>query len=172
DDALYARLLRGFRDKLTSDYAPLLDHLRAGRDEEARRIAHTLKGVAGTLAAVELQQLAEQIDATIKRGEVVGGDLLAAMERTLAATQATLDGLEPSEENAGAMGTAAAVATLRERLEASELVEEATLRQALGYLRGRGLDCDALEAHVEQMEFDEALQSLDELLQDTNEGTT
>ncbi|MFO8155987.1 MAG: response regulator, partial [Thiohalospira sp.] len=171
DDALYARLLRGFRDKLTSDYAPLLDHLRAGRDEEARRIAHTLKGAAGTLAVTTLQELAETIDHHLNRGQPVTEEITDALEQAFHEAEQALGTLDPAAD-AGSDGTAAAVATLRERLEASELVEEATLRQALGYLRGRGLDCDALEAHVEQMEFDEALQSLDELLQDTNEGTT
>jgi CheY-like chemotaxis protein len=169
DDALYARLLRSFRGKLASDYAPLLDHLRAGRDEEARRIAHTLKGAAGTLGATTIQWLAEEIDSTLKAGHPVTEHDTSRLEQAFQEADRALETLSPSG-TAGSAGTRAAVETLRQRLTNSELVEEETLREATGYLRGRGLECDELESKVEQMDFDEALQHLDELV-DTDGDT-
>ncbi|MBK1733759.1 hypothetical protein CKO15_00365 [Halorhodospira abdelmalekii] len=164
DEALYLRQLRSFRAKLTGDYAHLLDHLRTGRDEEARRLAHTLKGVAGTLAAVELQGLAEQIDRALKRGTEVSTELIEHLERAFRETEQVLAELT-YEPAIAPKGAPEAVAALRQRLEDSELIEEETLQEALGYLRGQGLDCDALATYVEQMAFDEALQCLEELLQ-------
>jgi len=179
DEALYLRLLKGLRGKLHSDYAPLVDHLRSGDTKAARRIAHTLRGAAGTLAAVELQQLAEEMDHTLKKGCTVEASRIDALEQALADAGQVLAGLEsshgasPAAEPLG--GTAEAVAQLRSNLANSELVEETTLQQALAWLRGRGHDSgglETLEARVAQMEFDEALQTLDALHTPNGDATT
>ncbi|WP_200193124.1 PAS domain S-box protein [Halorhodospira abdelmalekii] len=177
DNAVYTRLLRRFRDSLESDYAPLVEHLRAGRDEEARRIAHSLKGVAGTLAATTLQQLAEKIDAALKRDQPVTADTIDALEHALAEAHQTLSTFVPDEEEADEGeaadqgGSLEAVETLRRQLEASEWIEDSTLRAAIGYLRSRNLESDLLRAQVERMDFDQALQSLEQLLQDGNQNS-
>ncbi|TVP78295.1 PAS domain S-box protein [Thioalkalivibrio sp.] len=165
DEALYARMLRGFRKKLPTEYAPLVEHLRAGRVKEAQHIAHTLKGAAGTLAAVEIQHLAGQIDGHLKAGKLVDVAAIEAMEQAMNQAAETLATLEASG-GGPATGTRAAVETLRSHLERSELVEEATLQEALRYLRSLGLECDRLEALVEQIEFEAALQVLDERMEE------
>ncbi len=169
-DADYARILRSFRDRMARDFAPLVDHLRAGSDAEAHRIAHNLKGVAGNLAATTLHRLAEQIEHALKTGQPISTKVIDRLENAFREAEQALGVLATAPE-AGSGGSAAAVATLRQRLEASELIDETLLQEALGYLRGRGLGCDALEAQVEQMAFDEALQCLDELWQDDDSGT-
>ncbi len=171
EDAAYARLLRRFRARLGTDYAPLVDHLRAGRAGEARRVAHTLKGVAGTLAATTLQQLSTQIDRTLKTGERVAPDVVDSLEQALRETEQAL-GFFDFVREVSPEGSMVAVRTLYQRLEASELVEETILREALGYLRGWGLNCDSLEAQVEQMDFDGALDRLKGLLEDHQSGAT
>nr|WP_275951854.1 PAS domain S-box protein [Halorhodospira halochloris] len=163
DKALYLRQLRRFRGQLTTDYAALIDHLRAGDNEQANRLAHTLKGVAGTLGAMDLQQQAEQIDHDLKAGNAVTAECIGRLEQTLQDTEQALDGLTREPETAW-QGSAEAVTRLREKLEACELIEEETLQEALAYLRSQGLGYDALEELVEQFAFDEALQSLDRLL--------
>ena len=170
NEALYARLLTGFRDKLLNEYAPLVEHLRAGDTEAAQRIAHNLKGVAGTLAAVELQQLAEQLNEALKQDQAVDNKLINSLERALDGAAKTLATLEQIK-NTAATGSPAAIEALRGQLENSELISEATLQEALAYLRDRGLDTDTLEAKVEKMEFDDALEILDDL-HSTDRGTT
>ncbi|MCG5541788.1 MULTISPECIES: PAS domain-containing protein [unclassified Halorhodospira] len=171
DEALYLRQLRRFRGQLTTDYATLIDHLRAGDHERASRLAHTLKGVAGTLGAVDLQQRAEQIDHALQTGHAVTAECIERLEQTLQDAGQALDGLAREPETAR-QGSPEAVTCLRQKLEASELIEEETFREALAYLRGRGFDCDALEALVEQFALDEALQRLDSLLTGNQEGAT
>ena len=167
NEALYLRLLTGFRDKLHSEYAPLVEHLRAGASEPAQRLSHTLKGVAGTLAAVELHQLAEQINDALKQGQAVDDGLIDALEQALGDTQERLAALGQLEQ-ASVSGSMDAVEALREHLENSEFIDETMLREALAYLRGRGLATEALEITVEQMAFDDALRLLDELLNADN----
>ncbi|TVR85462.1 MAG: Hpt domain-containing protein, partial [Spirochaetaceae bacterium] len=170
EDSIYARLLKQFSGKLRRDYAPLLGHLRTGHVEEARSIAHALKGAAGTLAAVELQQLAEQIDYSLAVGLSVDNSIVNDLERALEAAEAALATLtSPSE--AHVTGTPDAVEKLQGQLEKNELVDESTLQEAVAYLRGRGYDCEALEEQVAQMEFDAALETLSAMM-NTEDGAT
>ncbi|MCG5539339.1 PAS domain-containing protein [Halorhodospira sp. 9622] len=171
DETLYLRQLRRFRGQLTTDYTALIDYLRAGDNAQASRLAHTLKGVAGTLGAVDLQQQAEQIDHALKTGHAVTAECIEALEQALQDAGQALNGLN-SEPEPARQGSPEAVTCLRQKLEASELIEEETFQEALAYLRGQGLDCDALEALVEQFELDEALQRLNSLLTGNQEGAT
>ena len=169
EEALYARLLRIFSDNLASDYLPLVEYLRTGRYAEAHRIAHTLKGVAGTLAATDLQPLAEHIEQHLKHGQPVATAVIDHLEQALHEVQQSLEQFTYTPE-ARPTASAAAVTALRRCLEASELIEETTLQEALGFLHSQNLDCDALEAFIEQMAFDEALHCLDTLWPDTGEA--
>ena len=63
------RVLRHFTAAHATDLAELHRHLVAGDLSEARRLAHTLKGVAGTLGAVQLQGLVAELEAAIGVGQ-------------------------------------------------------------------------------------------------------
>ena len=69
--SLYRRLLVMFRDEHGPDYvAAFRAALADGDRTTAQRIAHTLKGVAATLGAVELSRTAAAVEATLRAGEV------------------------------------------------------------------------------------------------------
>ena len=171
DDAFYARQLRQFAGKLRSDYEPLLDRLRSGQVEEARSIAHALKGAAGTLAAVDLQQLAGQIDHALARGLSVESSLVDDLERALDAAGQALATLDQPRETP-VTGTAEAVETLKSQLEKNELVDDVTLQEALAYLRACGYDSGTLEERVEQMDFDSALLTLNAIMDTQDRAET
>ena len=63
-----AKLLR----KFALNHADAVNKIRACLNDqqylEARRIAHTLKGLSGTLGALELQRQAEEVEKAIKGG--------------------------------------------------------------------------------------------------------
>ncbi|PZN76377.1 MAG: hypothetical protein DM484_16880 [Candidatus Methylumidiphilus alinenensis] len=65
---LYLKLLR----KFALNHADAVNKIRACLNDqqylEARRIAHTLKGLSGTLGALELQRQAEEVEKAIKGG--------------------------------------------------------------------------------------------------------
>jgi two-component system, sensor histidine kinase and response regulator len=65
----YERLLRQYANTHADDMRMLREHLAAGATADARRIAHTLKGVAGALGATQVQNLAERLDAAIREQE-------------------------------------------------------------------------------------------------------
>jgi two-component system sensor histidine kinase/response regulator len=64
----YERLLRMYADRHQSDMDWLRARHAAGEFEEARRIAHSLKGAAGALGATEVRALAAELEACIKAG--------------------------------------------------------------------------------------------------------
>ncbi len=165
DEAAYLRLLRSFRGQLQRSYAPLIEHLRAGDRASAERVAHTLKGAAGNVAAQELARLAEQIEKALKRGEEVDEAAINTLEQRLEETEQTLGALTGDGERSGTAGSAAALEQLRSNLASSEWVEEATLQAAVAYLRSQGTACGELEGLVGRLAFDEALQELERLEQ-------
>jgi PAS domain S-box-containing protein len=62
---IYERLLRMYLDNHQSDMDLLLKKHAAGENEEARRLAHTLKGASGALGAVAVQAAAGGLEAAI-----------------------------------------------------------------------------------------------------------
>ena len=63
---VYERLLRQFADSAAPDMAKLRDTYDQGHTDKARRLAHTLKGSAGTLGALHLHELASTLEASLR----------------------------------------------------------------------------------------------------------
>ncbi|HZX31245.1 MAG TPA: ATP-binding protein [Rhodocyclaceae bacterium] len=92
----YIRLLRQFAESHADDGAVLLASLKAGDRREAQRLAHNLKGVAGTLGAADVQAAAAALDGALKEqreGEellLLGDHLEAVLRPVLAGIRAAL----------------------------------------------------------------------------------
>ena len=66
--SLLRRLLRDLVDDHAQDAARVAQALREGRLDLARQLAHTLKGVAGTLGAADVQRYADGLERALPRG--------------------------------------------------------------------------------------------------------
>ncbi len=91
----YLRLL----DKFADNQADAADQIRkahdAGNREEAIRAAHTLKGVSGSIGATALQEVAQQLETTLKAGEDGSLEVLCAQaELELARVVGLIDSLQ------------------------------------------------------------------------------
>ncbi|OOZ38304.1 hypothetical protein BOW53_15990 [Solemya pervernicosa gill symbiont] len=64
----YLGFLRRFAIEHGDDMARLREHIAKEENQEARRLAHSLRGVAGTLGATEVQQHAKELETAIKEG--------------------------------------------------------------------------------------------------------
>jgi CheY-like chemotaxis protein len=86
DMGRYARLLRTLVDSQTSEVAALRVALAAGATEQARHLAHSLKGAAGMLGAEILQARASDLETAIRAGQPDGDlqPLAIALEAELA----------------------------------------------------------------------------------------
>ena len=83
--ALYRSLLDKFRVNHGNFAGSFRQALAAGDRSTAERQAHTLRGIAGTLGAETLQDLAASLESCIRKGESAEVDpLLARVDKELA----------------------------------------------------------------------------------------
>ncbi|MBL0418958.1 response regulator [Ramlibacter sp. AW1] len=91
DSGLYERVLERFRGDLPRDMVALEEAWRRGDRSQSRRLAHTLKGSAGTVGAQQLAQAAKQFEALLA-GPASGAEP-QAWGRLREAAEATLKAL-------------------------------------------------------------------------------
>jgi CheY-like chemotaxis protein len=77
---LYVKLLRQFVDQQADVVAEIRAALSANQAESAIRLAHTLKGVAGNLGAMAVQDAASEVE-TLLRGESESDELNSALAK-------------------------------------------------------------------------------------------
>jgi two-component system sensor histidine kinase/response regulator len=98
NEQLYRKLLIKLRDDYAGAESEIRAALREGEIQEARRLAHSIKGVAGNVGAKPLQLAAADLESAVKNG--AGGatmDKLSAFGQTLAQTASALEALGPAE---------------------------------------------------------------------------
>ncbi len=66
--AAYLRLLRQYAEQHADDVTRLRERMSAGERDDARLLAHTLKGCSASLGATDVQELAAQLEVAIKDG--------------------------------------------------------------------------------------------------------
>lgn len=96
DWSLLLTLLRKFRELHADSVAEVRGLIEAGDLIGAARVLHTLRGVAGNLGALEIQELASTGEAALKQGraEAVPA-ILAPLEKALGAICEAIAGLSP-----------------------------------------------------------------------------
>ncbi|MFP4244630.1 MAG: response regulator [Ectothiorhodospira sp.] len=169
DPVFQQDLLRRFAGQLEGEFATLAGDLgRAGPgDETLRRRVHTLKGLAGTVAATDITRAATAADALLRRGSPLDPTTRQDLDRAIQSARAALQGL-PSPERTEARAPLdagrghVAVVSVAGALKRQEWVEEQCLADAVGHLEqrlGPGA-CDALVQAVTAFEQDVALDHL------------
>ncbi len=165
----YAALLHLFIEHHESDVARLRDCLAAGDQEQARRLAHSLKGAAGSIGATALAGLAAELDAAFTQGRPER-EITARIEAFFQAQQTFTAAVRAAVPVSAAAASGAPVdwASVRARLDqlaallgegdarAITLMRETApeLRAALG--DGVGL----LPRQIEIFDFETALDTL------------
>ncbi len=170
---VYVDLLRAFRRGYDDNAADMSKALDRGEPEQARQIAHTLKGVAGNLGATEVESAATAIDRHLKKNamEAVPPEvarLAAALDETMAGLDRALADLDARKEpDAGSPRASASEA--RSQLTELEGLLESADGDAVNYwesvsagLAGT-LDAAALETietSIKAFDFETALSAL------------
>lgn len=128
--ALLRKLIVNFGIKYRGAIATLRADIEAGAVDDARRLAHTLKGVAGSLELRKVAEASRQLEDALAHRELMNMDeLVERLDQALQPALAVARSLAPAEP---AAATAAPAAQLDEagRAEALRLLGE--LRQQLG----------------------------------------
>lgn len=159
DEFFYAQQLRRFRDAIDEQYLPLPDLIAAGDIERADRVTHSLKGVAGAVAAVRLQDVATRMDELFRRGALIDDEVIKELRAALAEARSALDTIDYARRSSELPdGAADAVGSLYRKLIRSEFADDETVDLAVRYLESADTaqDCGKLRALVDQLAFDEA----------------
>jgi signal transduction histidine kinase/DNA-binding response OmpR family regulator/HPt (histidine-containing phosphotransfer) domain-containing protein len=123
---LLRKLILDFADKFESAVPALRAQIGAGALEDAKRLAHTLKGVAGALEIRKVAEAARQAEDALAQGELMEMDLL--LERLQGALRPAIDAAvtlrQPAMPAAVAVAEGRAVAAPVDAAALSQLVAE------------------------------------------------
>ncbi|MDP2810017.1 MAG: response regulator [Rhodocyclaceae bacterium] len=161
----YAEFLRQLVDDHANDVATLRACRASGDTEQARRLAHTLKGTAGTLGAVHIQTRAAELEAAIRAGrpdaeiEPLAAALEAAQAELAAAVRALpLPEAAPLPAVVDWARVKQVLATLEPLLIHGDIAAVETMRKAAPLLRAALGDAAVeLERHIAVFDDEAAL---------------
>jgi signal transduction histidine kinase/CheY-like chemotaxis protein len=99
---MYRRMAARFRERYGAGTRELRQMLEEGRRDEAHRAAHSLKSLAGTLGASELQPAAAELERTLADGEAqVPETLIARVGDRLDEVLSAIDRIDAPEDGSG-----------------------------------------------------------------------
>ncbi len=103
--ATYRRLLNGFAESHNGDFKRITELLETDDHNEARRLAHSIKGASGSLGATDLQQSAARLESAIKESRPLAEikTLLDETARHYSSLQQALAGLNPGKSESPAV---------------------------------------------------------------------
>jgi signal transduction histidine kinase/DNA-binding response OmpR family regulator len=121
---LLRKLILDFADKFEGAVPALRAQIEAGALEDAKRLAHTLKGVAGALEIRKVAEAARQVEDALSHGELTEMELL--LERLQGALRPAIDAAAALRQPAmpAAVAVAVAVAAPVDAGAVSQLVAE------------------------------------------------
>jgi PAS domain S-box-containing protein len=166
DRAGAAAVLRRFAADFRGASTEMAQLLRNGDRDAAARLAHSVKGTAGTVGAVEAHKAAASLEQDIRQG--AAEPRLGAFAVSLTSAIETIDSRVPAaEQPAGTVPPgefARHVSRLIRLLEEHDLVPDSLLRTICGHLAGHGAGrlADTLKNDVESFNYERALQALGE----------
>ena len=99
--ALYEKVLREFHSRFSNEHLRIRSALVSGDLDDARRRAHSTKGLAGTIGAHALQEAAKEIEASLTEAQMPTEEQLARLDseiKTVTAGIAQAYALPPAAE--------------------------------------------------------------------------
>jgi len=168
--ALLRRLIVSFGETQANAGPDLRRLLAEGRQEEARRLSHTLKGLAGSLELPQVQSVAADLERALMAGDLSNPDLrIAELERALAPAIAAARSLQASADPATAataparpVAPAAELLALHEKLQGLLMKRSLSARSAFVQLaQAMGHDEAAIASHpvhkaLERLDYETA----------------
>jgi CheY-like chemotaxis protein len=168
DVALYNKVLNSFAKDMAWIPAQLSTHLKSGNQKEVSRALHTLKGLAATVGAMQLSQIAAEGEMRLKNGITISendhfvDELQAQIHVSLQAIASVQMALQSGLSLSGAKSVEMTVALDRPKL-ASDLQ---TLSALLANSDMGALDVHAAIQQTHAAALGSEMQALDEAMAD------
>ena len=167
---LLMKLIAGFGEKYSDAVVTLSEQIAVGQLDEARRLAHSLKGVAGSLELRHVTEAARQLEDALAHRETDSfGVRLSHLDRAMLPALVAARSLKPATEVPSVPGGASVpkgpaltptarelVATLVTQLERRNLGARRTFEQ-LERIIGPDAALDPLKAALTRLDFTAAL---------------
>ena len=172
---IYLSMLKKFTEQFADTERELDKELVAGQQKDALRRVHTLKGVAGNLGAVQLQQLAGQLEGQLTRQEdpAAMSEMLTEHKRFLTALQnlpelnsEVLDGGKQSGTESDLQDILKGLVVPLETLQAQAAKSFLTQLKQKNWPDTYSDKLDQLDKMIEGYQFNKATELLQTLLQD------
>ena len=170
--ASYHRLLSKFAENYSNDFKRIRQALSAGNSNEARRLAHSLKGAAGTLGVLAVQQSAADLEMAIKNNDdaALTESLIERTDMVYRSLQAQLHTALNASGSAVAVAVAATLATpdlvanMHHLLQLGDVGAQQLLRQqAPALAQTLGTHFKQFETLLSAFDFGTALALLDQV---------
>jgi two-component system sensor histidine kinase/response regulator len=174
---LYRRILNGFGLQFAGTCAGLEQALAQGDRDHARQLAHSLKSASATIGALALSALARRVESALQAAQTPEPGVLEALHGELECVLAALAQLAPDANLQSARVSGDRVRTMRLLGRLAELLEraDAEAERVVAELVASWPDeqehagVDALQALIEDIEYEHALVLLDKLRQDLDQ---
>ncbi|HWT62277.1 MAG TPA: response regulator [Ochrobactrum sp.] len=175
--ALLRRLIISFHDDFANVIESLMDQIAKGDLTGARRLAHTLKGVAASLELPEIARISAEVELAIANEQLVGLEptlsaLNSAMKPALKAAASLKDKViapqQQTNNSAQIADITTALTALRDHLTRRSMRARSSfdaLLQMLGPDAEQGDNAEALraaKAALDKLDYEQAQRSLDE----------
>lgn len=175
---VYWKILKKFINKQIEETINLNQALMLGDTECAHRLAHSLKGSAANLGAHFLEQRALEIEHAVHNNQAVNSDQISELTVYLRALNEALT-LEESNQNESSRAEAELVTldrallvqrfnTLNETLQAYDASSKSHLKSIVKLNMLRKEQLSPIEAHIDNFDFEQAIESLNALRQSMN----
>ena len=182
--ALLRKLIIDFGQRFAGATEELHELMSRGALEDARRNAHTLKGVAGSLELAEIYAHAAKTEAALSQGDVVAANsLIAELEQLLKPAIQAAQSLVTAPETANTAAPAASADPVDVQAEISAfrgLLERRSLKARSSFEKLAttiGLTPAAMQDHpvklaLDSLDYNRALTLLDEEFADNPQSST
>lgn len=167
DELFYRKILLMFRDQLDREYKDVESILSGDNPVEAKRCIHTLKGLAGTVAANDIHAIATEIDYALSQNMHVSETHIRALQQALDVARSSLAQLSNIVDDTSVSHKIGkeALDAMRQSLMGNHPVDDDLLSQVISYLErifGPGSAKD-LATMVDEFEYDKAMKELADL---------
>jgi len=183
NSSAYSRLLHQFVAQHCDDSAKIMDHLKNSQEQDASRLAHSLKGVSGTLGLQKVAEISQKLESALKREDQKSGSpavnsLLNELTTTLSIfsrtmTQKTMSEV-PSDTVVMQVGE---IQKVVEKLHQLLSVDDASVNSIYmnnepGLKQLFGVKLEPLKNQIESFDYPAALQTLETLFLHSSKAHT
>ncbi|MBF0450044.1 MAG: PAS domain S-box protein [Candidatus Magnetomorum sp.] len=168
----YKKLIRKFIDNQGDANQKIQQAIDAKKIQKAVRLAHTLKGLSGTIGANQLQEQVAMLETHLKKGEMESASkVLLEIHSTL---QATIDIFQPllQSNHEETMATQinleqleTDIAKLKIFLENDDTKAETVIDEIVKNVKGTKIEdiCKHIQSDVSDIEYEDALEKLQQI---------